>query len=212
MKLQNKSGIRWIKLLIAVGIAGLMSILVFSSLPAGNVYAQQPTGNVPTVTGTPTGPHVTVYSDQTFIDVFAGPSSYDYEKIGVMAAGTSAPALGKNQDGTWIEIVYVGARTGVGWVYAPFVSITVGSISKLSAPPTAAPMTTPTLNPTFVAAYGLQVVPTRLPTYTPPAPLKVPTFAPNASGASRVPYGLVIAVLALIGILGAVLSFLRGNR
>ena len=189
-----------------------MSILVLSSLPIGNVYAQQPTGNVPTVTGTPTGPHITVYSDQTFIDVYAGPSSYDYEKIGIMAAGTSAPALGYSQDNNWIEIVYLGVPNAVGWVYAPFVSITPGSLPKLSAPPTAAPLTTPTLNPTFVAAYGLQVVPTRLPTYTPPIPLKLPTFTPNATGASKIPYGLVILVLAMIGILGAVISFLRGNR
>jgi hypothetical protein len=176
------------------------------------VYAQQPTGNVPTVTGTPTGPRVTVYSDQTFIDVYAGPSSYDYEAVGVMAAGTSAPALGFSQDGNWIEIVYAGVQDGVGWVYAPFVSITPGSLPKLNAPPTPAPLTTPTLNPTFVAAYGLQVVPTRLPTYTPPAPLKLPTFAPNAAGTSKIPYGLVILFLALIGILGAVISFLQGNR
>jgi hypothetical protein len=189
-----------------------MSILVLSSLPTGSVYAQQPTGNVPTVTGTPTGPHVTVYSDQTFIDVYAGPSSYDYEGIGVMAAGTSAPALGFSQDGNWIEIVYLGVQSGVGWVYAPFVSITPGSLPKLNAPPTAVPQTTPTLNPTFVAAYGLQVVPTRLPTYTPPIPLKLPTFAPNSVSVSRVPYGLIILFLALIGILGAVISFLRGNR
>jgi hypothetical protein len=212
MKLPHKPGTAWIKLLIAGGIAGLMCILVLSSLPAGNVYAQQPTGNIPTVTGTPSGPYVTVYSDQTFIDVYSGPSNYDYEKIGIMAAGTSAPALGFSQDGNWIKVIYLGVSDGVGWVYAPFVRISSGGLPKLSAPPTAAPQTTPTLNPTFVAAYGLQVVPTRLPTYTPPVPLKLPTFAPNAGGTSKVPYGLIILVLALIGILGAVISFLRGNR
>jgi hypothetical protein len=212
MKLPHKFGNGWIKLVIAGGIAGLMCILVLSGLPAGNVYAQQPTGNIPTVTGTPTGPQVTVYSDQTFIDVYSGPSSYNYEKIGIVAAGTSAPALGFSQDGNWIKIIYMGVPDGVGWVYAPFVKISPGSLPKLSAPPTAAPLTTPTLNPTFVAAYGLQVVPTRLPTYTPPVPLKLPTFAPNAGGASKVPFGLIILVLALIGILGAVISFLRGNR
>ena len=212
MKLQLKSIRSWIKILIATGMAGLMSILVLSSLAVNNVYAQQPTGNIPTVTSTPTGPYVTVYSDQTFIDVYAGPSSYDYESIGIMAAGTSAPALGFSQDGNWIEIVYMGVSGGVGWVYAPFVSITPGSLPKLNAPPTAVPLTTPTLNPTFVAAYGLQVVPTRLPTYTPPIPLKLPTFAPNTGGVSKIPYGLIILLLALIGILGAMISFLRGNR
>jgi hypothetical protein len=212
MKLLHRSGKGWLKLLIAGGMAGLLCFLVLSSLPPGNVYAQQPTGNIPTVTSTPTGPVVTVYSDQTFIDVYAGPSSYDYEAIGVMAAGTSAPALGFSQDGNWIEIVYAGVPDGIGWVYAPFVSITSGSLPKLNAPPTAAPLTTATLNPTFVAAYGLQVVPTRLPTYTPPAPLKLPTFAPNVSNNSKIPYGLVILLLALIGVLGAVISFLQGNR
>ncbi len=187
-------------------------IMLLSGLPTGNVHAQQPTGTIPTVTGTPTGPYVTVYSDQLFIDVYAGPSSYDYSAIGVMAAGTSAPALGFSQDGNWIEIVYLGVQSGVGWVYAPFVSITPGSLPKIPAPPTPAPLTTPTLNPTFVAAYGLQVVPTRLPTFTPPASLKLPTFAPNAGSTSKVPYGLIILMLALIGILGAVISFLRGNR
>jgi hypothetical protein len=212
MKLPHKPAKGWIKLLLAGAMAGLMCVLLLSSLPAGNVYAQQPTGNIPTVTGTPTGPHVTVYSDRAFIDVYAGPSSYDYEKIGVIAAGTSAPALGFSQDNSWIEIVYMGVPGGIGWVYAPFVSITNGRLPKLSAPPTAAPLTTPTLNPTFVAAYGLQVVPTRLPTYTPPAALKLPTFAPGTGGNSKVPYGLIIVILALIGILGAVISFLRGNR
>lgn len=212
MKLPYKSGKGWVKLMIAGGMATLMSILILSSLPPENAYAQQPTGNVPTVTSTPSGPYVTVYSDQTFIDVYTGPSNYDYEKIGIMAAGTSAPALGFSQDSNWIEIVYLGVPSGVGWVYAPFVRITVGILPKLSAPPTPAPQTTPTLNPTFVAAYGLQVVPTRLPTYTPPVPLKLPTFSPNTGGASKVPYGLVILVLAMIGILGAVISFLRGNR
>ena len=131
MKSPLKTGKGWIKLLIAGGMAGLMSILVLSSLPIGNVYAQQPTGNVPTVTGTPTGPHITAYSDQTFIDVYAGPSSYDYEKIGIMAAGTSAPALGYSQDNNWIEIVYLGVPNAVGWVYAPFVSITPGTSFNL---------------------------------------------------------------------------------
>jgi hypothetical protein len=202
----------WIKLLIAGGMAGLMSVLVLSSLPVGTVYAQQPTGNIPTVTGTPSGPYVQVYSDQAFINVWAGPNINDYGTIGIMAAGTTAPALGFSQDNNWIEIIYMGVQGGVGWVYAPLVSISPGSLPVLSSPPTPAPQTTPTLNPTFVAAYGLQVVPTRLPTYTPAPPLKLPTFALNVGGASKVPFGLVILVLALIGILGAVISFLRGNR
>jgi hypothetical protein len=153
-----------------------------------------------------------VYSDQLFIDVYAGPSSYDYDRIGVLASGEKAPALGYSQDGNWIQIVYIGVAGGKGWVYGPFVAISPGSLPKIAAPPTATPRTTPTLDPTYVAAFGLQLEPTHLPTFTAPAPLLLTTFEAGESGAAKVPYGLIILVLALIGILGAVISFIRGNR
>lgn len=212
MKLRYKRNRLWLQYLIAAGIAGLIMMLAFFSLPAGSVYAQQPTGSVATVTSTPFGPFVTVYSDQLFIDVYAGPSSYDYARIGILASGEKAPAVGYSLDRNWIEIIYMGVAGGKGWVYGPFVSISPGILPEVPAPPTPAPRTTPTLNPTYVAAFGLQLEPTRMPTFTPPAPLEFPTFAPDTSSASNLPFGLVIVVLALVGILGAVISFLRGNR
>jgi hypothetical protein len=212
MKLQDETNKLWKKLLIAAGIAGLFIALTIFSLPSGKAYAQQPTGSIPTVTGTPAGPIITVYSDQLFIDVYAGPSSYDYERIGILAAGEKAPALGYSLDRNWIEIIYLGVPGGKGWVYGPFVSISPGSLPEIPAPPTPTPITTPTINPTYVVAFGLQVEPTHLPTFTPPPPLKLPTFAPNASGGTRIPFGLVILILAMVGIFGAVISFLRGNR
>jgi hypothetical protein len=198
--------------LIAGGIAGLITMLAFFNLPTGIAYAQQPTGSIATVTSTPIGAYVTVYSDQLFIDVYAGPSSYDYDRIGILASGEKALALGYSQDRNWIEIIYMGVTGGKGWVYGPFVSISPGSLPEVAAPPTPAPRTTPTLDPTYVAAFGLQLEPTHLPTFTPPPPLELPTFAPDTSSANKVPFGLVIVILALIGILGAVISFLRGNR
>ena len=57
------------------------------------VYAQQPTGSIPTVTGTPSGPIVTVYENIDQVDVYAGPSSYDYPAVGVMLAGEQARRL-----------------------------------------------------------------------------------------------------------------------
>jgi hypothetical protein len=212
MNSQHKFVRLWIQILIAAGITGVISLLtLFSAVPV-KVYAQQPTGSIATVTGTPTGITITVYSDQLFIDVFAGPSSYDYDRIGILASGEKAPALGSSQDRNWIEIEYLGVPGGKGWVYGPFVSISPGSLPELAAPPTPAPRTTPTLDPTYVAVFGLQLEPTRLPTFTPPPPLELPTFAPNTSGSTKVPLGLVILILAMVGILGAVISFLRGNR
>lgn len=190
----------------------MITMLALFSLPTGKVYAQQPTGSIATVTGTPSGPFVTVYSDQLFIDVYAGPSSYDYDPIGILASGEKAPALGYSLDRNWIEIIYLGAPGGKGWVYGPFVAISPGSLPELAAPPTPAPRTTPTLNPTYVAAFGLQLEPTHLPTFSPPPPLEFPTFAPDTSSGTKVPFGLVIVILALVGIFGAIISFLRGNR
>jgi hypothetical protein len=205
-------GKSWIKPLIIGGMAALITAIIYWNQPTGKAYAQQPTGSIPTVTSTPTGPYVTVYSDQSLIGVFAGPSSYNYDQIGILAAGERATAIGYSQDGNWIEIVYMGVPGGKGWVYGPFVAISTSFLPKLEAPPTAAPRTTPTLNPTFVTAFGVQLAPTHLPTFTAPAPLKLPSYAPATSNASKVPYGLVIVVLALVGILGAIISFLRGNR
>ena len=211
-QIPTRNGTRLMRLIIAGGIAGLIGTLIIFSIPVGDAHAQQPTGSVPTVTGTATGPHIKVYTDQAFIDVYNGPSSYNYERVGVLVSGELAPALAYNQDKTWIEIVYYGVPGGTGWVYGPYVSISPGGLPVIPDPPTPAPLTTPTLDPTYVAAYGVQLQPTRLPTFTAPAPLKLPTFAPVSSSASKVPFGLVIAVLALVGILVAVISFLRGNR
>jgi hypothetical protein len=153
-----------------------------------------------------------VYTDQNLIAVYAGPSSYNYDQIGILAAGERAPAIGYSQDGNWIEIVYLGVTGGKGWVYGPFVAISTSSLPKVEAPPTAAPKTTPTLNPTFVSAFGVELEPTRLPTFTPPAPLELPSYTQATSSAAKVPLGLIILVLALVGILGAIISFVRGNR
>jgi hypothetical protein len=212
MKLRESYLKDWLKAGTAALLVAWVSVLFLFSPPASQVSAQQPTGSVPTVTGTPSGPFVTVYTDQLLIKVYAGPSSYDYDAIGILASGEKAPALGYSQDGSWIEIVYVGVPGGKGWVYGPNVSISAGSLPKIPAPSTPVPLTTPTLDPTNVAAYGVNLEPTRLPTFTAPAPLKLPTFAPNVSKGTKVPYGFIILVLALIGILGALISFLRGNH
>ena len=200
----------WIKIgLWILIVLGFTSILWLA--PAWTpAAAQQPTGNIATVTGTASGPFITV-TNPDGANVRAGPSSFDYAAIGFLVPGETAPALGKSLAGEWIEIIYLGAPSGVGWVYAPLVSLSPGSLSVLEPPPTATPRTTPTINPTFAAAFQVQMTPTRLPTFTPPPPLATLNFEPVAGTGSRVPMGFVILGLALIGILGAVISFLRGR-
>ena len=200
----------WIKIglwiLLVLGFASLLW-LTPAWTPAA---AQQPTGNIPTVTGTASGPFITVVNPDG-ANVRAGPNSYDYLAIGFLVPGETAPALGQSPAKEWIKITYLGAPGGVGWVYAFLVSLSPGFLPILEPPPTATPRTTPTINPTFAAAFQVQTTPTRLPTFTPPPPLATLNFEPAAGTGSRVPMGFVILGLALIGILGAVFSFVRGR-
>jgi uncharacterized protein YraI len=200
----------WIKIgLLILFVFGFASMLWLA--PAWTpAAAQQPTGSIPTVTGTASGPFITVTSADG-ANVRAGPSSFDYAAVGALVVGETAPALGRSPGGDWIKIIYVGAPGGVGWVYAPLVSLSPGNLPILEAPPTATPRTTPTINPTYAAAFQVQTTPTRLPTFTQPPPVATLNFEPAAGTGSRVPMGFVILGLALIGILGAVISFLRGR-
>jgi hypothetical protein len=188
--------------------------LAFCSPLQSPVLAQQPTGSVPTVTGTPQGVIVALYLDRAQEPVYAGPSEYDYPRIGVLLAGQEMPAYGISEDENYVQIYYPGVPDSVAWVYAPYVRIVKsGELRKLSAPPTPTPASTPivNINPTLEAAFVSPVAPTRLPTFTPPAPLIVATFADDLSAANRVPMGLLIFGLGFIGGLGALISFLRGR-
>jgi len=195
------------------GIAGLLLLGLFDpSQPSA--LAQQPTGSVPTVTGTPEGPIVTVYQDHDFIHVFAGPSTFDYPSVGILLGNETAPAIGRAKDRLdWIQIKYEGVRGSTGWIYGPYVKLSAGAILPLvEIPATPTPFSTPTIDPTLAAAFIGQQTPTRLPTFTPPPPLEQPSFndVPTTS-ATNIPAGLLILSLGLFGFFGAVISYLRGR-
>jgi len=178
------------------------------------VLAQQPTGSIATVTGTPEGPVVKVDQSIPVIRVYAGPSSFDYPSIGVLLGNETAPAIGRARDREdWIQIRYSGVPGSTGWVYGMYVSLSPGAFLPLvDIPATPTPFATPTINPTLEAAFIGQQTPTRLPTFTPPPPLDLPSFneAPSPSITS-IPTGLLILSLGLFGFFGAVISYLRGR-
>lgn len=178
------------------------------------VSAQQPTGSVPTVTGTPSGPTIQVDPSLDFIYVHAGPSSFDYPRIGILLANEVAPALGRARDRLeWIQIYYPGVPGSTGWIYGLYVKLSPGAfLPLLDIPPTPTPISTPTLDPTLEAAFIGQQTPTRLPTFTPPPPLDLPSFNDQpATGTPGIPAGLLILSLGLFGFFGAVISYLRGR-
>jgi hypothetical protein len=198
----------WIITIIGILLLGLFA----PERPS--VMAQQPTGSVATVTGTPTGPTIKVYQDIDRIRVFAGPSSFDYPAIGVLLANETAPAIGRAQGREdWILIRYQGVPGSIGWVYALYVSLSPGALLPVvEVPPTPTPLSTPTINPTLEAAFIGQQTPTRLPTYTPPPPLDLPLFTDtNTAPVTSIPTGLLILGLGLFGFFGAVISYLRGR-
>lgn len=204
---------RWVKFFL-FAIGGLAFIVISLAAPMqSNVIAQQPTGSVPTVTGTPSGPLVTVYSNLTQIDVYAGPSTYLYPAVGVLLAGETVPALGRDRNENWIQIIYPGVPGSKAWVYAPYVRLSVGArLNPVDAPPTPTPRSTPTIDPTLAAAFIPPETPTRLPTFTPPAQMIIPTFVDDASAqTNRIPIGLLVLGLGFIGAIGVLISFLRGR-
>lgn len=178
------------------------------------VLAQQPTGSIPTVTGTPSGPIVRVDQSLANIKVYAGPSSSDYPAIGVLLGNETAPALGRARDREdWIMIYYPGVPGSVGWVWALQVGLSPGALlPDVEIPPTPTAQSTPTINPTLEARFIGEQTPTRLPTFTPPPLLERPSFTDETvNEGGGVPTGLLILSLALFGFFGAVISYLRGR-
>jgi len=200
-------------LIWVVAVFGLTFFGVFEpgALP---VMAQQPTGSVPTVTGTPPGPIIKVDSSLLTVNVFAGPSSFDYPAIGVLLGNETAPAIGRARGREdWILIRYPGVRGSIGWVYGLYVSLSPGALLPIvDVPSTPTPFSTPTINPTLEAAFIGQQTATRLPTFTPAPHLAPPLFTdPVATPATSVPMGFWIFGLGLFGFFGAVISYLRGR-
>lgn len=193
-------------------LLGGMLLTAIPSAQAGKLF-QIPTVNIPTVTGTPQGPMAEVKRDINLdqINVRSGPNT-TYDAIGVLLAGQRTPALGRTPGGLWIQIAYPGVPGGVGWVYAPYVNV-VGDLPVVEPPPTPTPRTTPTIDPTLAAQFIVEVPPTRLPTFTPPPPLAIPTFpvfqAPGTT--AGVPVAFAIIGLGVIGVFGLLISFLRGR-
>ncbi len=191
-------------------LLGALAVTAFQPVQA-SILAQIPTGSIPTVTGTPVGPYITVNSDQDQINVRALPNALS-TKLGVLLAGQQEPAKGKY--GGWILIVYPGVSGGEAWVLGSLVTLSGGDVPVVEPPPTMTPLYTNTIDPTLAAQFIVTIGPTRLPTFTAPPPLVIPTYptqAPAQPTRQKLPIGLIITGLGLLGIFFGLISFIRGR-
>ncbi len=172
------------------------------------VENQISTISIPTVTGTSTGPLITVRPSQneSSINVRSGPNVL-YSKVGVLLVGQTVEAVGVSPGGEWIQILYPGIPGGKAWVFALYVT-DPGPLPVLEPPSSPTPQYTATIDPTLAAQFVVTEQPTRLPTYTEAAPIVIPTFdtiVPNQLPGG-IPVGLIIVILGVIGILLALFS------
>lgn len=194
-------------LLICGGI-----FLPFAGVKA-NQPAQVPTGSIPTVTGTPVGAMAIILdNEQGFANVRSGPGTLGYEVVGVLVVGQQVPAVGRSPGGDWILVSYPGVPGGVAWIWGDLVEVR-GNLPVVEPPPTPTPAVTPTIDPTLAAQFLVEIPVTRLPTFTPPEPVTMPTFeSPEqavSNGPGSVPMGFIIIGMAVLGVFGLLISLLR---
>lgn len=190
--------ILWI-LLTAVLLAGYVSATTQT-----RVLAQEPTPGSSDVFVT------VIYTEQ--INIRNGPGTVLYDIIGNMQPGETAKALGVSPGREWVQIVFPAGPGGVAWVHTSLISISSGNLQIIEPPPTVTPRVTATIDPTLAAAYVFEPTTTRLPTFTPPPPLKVPQFTaepPAPKKESVVPMGVLVLSMGFLGGFGYIVSYLR---
>lgn len=203
----------WLKILGVFIIATASIGMLKMNRAIASSLAQIPTGSIPTVTGSPVSALAIVLdSEQGFANVRSGPGTLGYEVVGVLVEGQQVPVIGRTVVGDWLMIAYPGVPSGVAWIWKDLVELR-GNAAIVDSPATNTPRVTPTIDPTLAAQFLVNVQPARLPTFTPPEPLTIPTFLPDASQTATggVPVGFIIVGMAVLGIFGLLISFLRGR-
>jgi len=199
----------WKKLILLVGLILFPFIFSLLTPASASPLAQQPTGSIPTVTSSPSGPMaVVVPGNEPQINLRSGPGAL-YDRVGVMLIGQQAPAKGRSPQNEWILIEYPGVPGGTAWIYALYVDIQPPTqLPIIEPPPTPTPVQTTTIDPTLAARFVVTLQPTRLPTFTAPAPLVIPTFvADSGPSLTGVPMGFIILGLAALGIFLGIIAF-----
>ena len=194
-------------------ISLILFLLCLEPVFAGGLIAQQPTVAIPTVTGTQEGVTAIVLLDQTDeVNVRSGPDIF-FDLVGKLLPGQKVSVSGRSAGGDWVMIDYPGVPGNFGWVYSPYLDLSPGELQIIEPLSTPTPEVTQTINATLAAQFVTTPNPTRLPTFTPGEPLVIPAYEDtyNASFLGGIPMGLLIILLAGLGGLLALFSFIRSR-
>ena len=198
----------WFPHILLIVFIALVSLGIFFASTSTSASALQSTATP----GADAGMFITVITDEPQINVRMGPSSSIYPVVGTLPTGSTAPALGRSAGGDWIQIQFEGAPNSIGWVYSPLVQVSPGTLRIVEPPPTPVPPATATVDPTLAAQFNILPTNTRLPTFTPPPSLVIPSYtdSPVTNSVDSFPLAVIIIVLAILGSIGFLLSlFLR---
>ena len=199
--------IKWFSLWL---LFSLFVLTLYTLSSPKSVYAQQPTGSIATVTGTPSGPLASVIAykaEDNGINLRSGPEIF-YPVIGKMWIDQKYPVLGKSPGGNWLLIKDPSVPGGQGWVYSFNVNVTAGEIPIAEVPPTPQPKATSAIDPTLAAQFITTPLATKLPTYTPSDPLVIPTFETfDSQSFAGIPIGLIIMSLLGLGVIMILISY-----
>lgn len=204
---------RIIPTLVVVVVLVVFLFFTSSDFALAEGLIQQPTGSIPTVTGTPKGVTVSIpLSNNDPTNLRAGPGVF-YDLVGIMAPGQEFPALGRSAGGDWVMLEYIGAPDNIAWVYSPLVIISPGELPIIEPPSTPTPLITGTIDPTLAAQFITTPNPTRLATFTPVEPLVLPTYEDLSRSAlfGQIPMGLIIVVIGGLGGLMMIFSHVRSR-
>ena len=202
----------WFHIIIFTLLIVLFSFWTFFFASAPTIVLARQTTDTPAPQPSPvspTGMFITVITEEPKINVRMGPSASIYPVVGSLLRGATAPALGRSPGGDWVQIEFPGAPYNKGWVYSPLVQVSPGTLLEIQPPPTPIPPPSATIDPTLAAQYPtISATNTRLPTFTPPPSITIPAFTeePVATSNNSVPPAVVIAALAILGVIGFLLS------
>jgi hypothetical protein len=194
-----------------VGAWYILVIALMFTIPAqAGIPQQLPAAPAATLTSSPMGVYIVVNSDHDQINVHSRPDPLS-PIIGVLLSAQQVPAKGKYS--IWILIEYPGVQGGEGWIYAPYVTIYGGELVIVEPPSTPTVLYTATIDATLAAQFIVTPEPSRLPTFTPPPAIIIPTYPADVilHGVGNIPIGLIIVGLAALGVFFGFISIVRGR-